>query len=120
MQTDLFSAPGLAELRALIAGALFATFLLGWLAHWLWARMAHAADPREDRANELVAELLVVEEERDRLIAEAQEAETAAKAEAAETRTKLETQLRQREAELEAAMEALRAARAETDSQRES
>lgn len=102
-------------LTGVIAGSLFAAFLIGWIAHWIWARMAAAADPREDRANELVAELMVVEEARDRALAEKRELEAALRGEAAETEALLQTQLRQREAELEATMDTLRAARAEIE-----
>ena len=118
MQTDPAAAPGLSELRLLIAGALFAAFLFGWSACWLWGRMARGSTHREDRANELVAELLIVEEARDRALAEARAVEAALRAEAEELRTVLETQLRQREAELEAAMDTLRAARADADAAR--
>ena len=118
MTTDLLSAPGPVGLRVMIAAAIFAVFLAGWLAHWLWSRLARAAAPREDRANELVAELLVVEEARDRAVADARATQAALRAEAEETRIRLEVQLREREAELAAAMETLRAARAETDEPR--
>ncbi|MEL6793003.1 MAG: hypothetical protein AAFU55_05900 [Pseudomonadota bacterium] len=106
------------ELTALIAATLFAAFLIGWIAHWVWARAARAASPREDRANELVAELLVVEEARDRALAEKRELEAALRGEAAETEALLQTRLREREAELEATMGALRAAREELEALR--
>ena len=102
-------------LTALIAGVLFATFLIGWIAHWVWSRMASAASPREDRANELVAELLIVEEARDRAEAEKRELESALRGEAAEAENLLQTRLREREAELEAAMAGLQNARAEIE-----
>ena len=111
-------APGRETLTAIVAGALFAAFLLGWIGHLVWARMARAASPREDRANELVAELLVVEAARDRAEAEKRELEAALRGEAAETEALLQTQLRQREAELEATMETLRSARAEIEALR--
>ena len=103
------------ELTALIAGALIAAFSIGWIAHWIWARMARAASPREDRANELVAELLIVEEARDRAEAEKRELEAALRGEAAEAESLLQTKLREREAELEAAMTGLQNARAEIE-----
>lgn len=102
-------------LTALIAATLLAAFLLGWVAHWIWAGMARAASPREDRANELVAELLIVEEARDRAEAEKRELEAALRGEAAETENLLQTKLREREAELEATMAGLQNARAEIE-----
>ena len=77
-----------------------------------------ACDELRDRANELVAELLVVEAARDRAEAEKRELEAALRGEAAETEALLQTQLRQREAELEATMETLRSARAEIEALR--
>lgn len=106
------------ELTALIAGALFTAFLIGWIAHWIWARMARAASPREDRANELVAELLIVEEARDRAFAEKEELEAALRGEAAEAEGLLQTKLREREAELEAMTAGLRSAREEVEALR--
>lgn len=88
-------------------------FALGWLAHWIWTRMARAASPRSDRADELAAELLLVEEERDRLIAGAEARAAAAEASAAERIATLEARLRAAEADLEAAMTGLREARRE-------
>ncbi|QIE55881.1 hypothetical protein G5B40_10740 [Pikeienuella piscinae] len=90
------------ELTISIAGALLTAFAIGWLAHWLWSRAARVASPRGDRADELAAELLEIEAERDRISAEAA-AEVAAAA----------ALLREREAELSAAMDGLGAARAE-------
>ena len=101
------------DLMIAVAGALFFAFLVGWLAHWLWAVMARASSPRADRADELVAELLIVEEARDRAEAEKRELEAALRGEAAEAETLLQTKLREREAELDAAMAGLRSAREE-------
>ena len=94
---------------------MFAAFLAGWVGHWIWSGMARAASPREDRANELVAELLIVEEARDRAEAEKRELEIALRGEAAEAEGLLQTRLREREAELEAAMAGLQNARAEIE-----
>lgn len=91
-----------AELAIAIAGALLTAFAIGWLAHWLCARALRVTSPRGDRADELAAELLRVEAARDRAETEATEAAAAAAA-----------LLRERDAELSAAMEALGAARAE-------
>ena len=103
------------ELTLVIAGCLFTAFLIGWLCHWIWSRMADASAPRGDRADELAAELLLVEDARDRALAEKRELEAALRGEAAETEALLQTQLRQREAELDATMEALRSARADAE-----
>jgi hypothetical protein len=101
------------ELTLAIASAVLAIFISGWLCHWLWSRMASAAAPRSDRANELVAELLIVEEQRDRAHAEKRELEAALRGEAANTENLLQSLLREREAELKAAMDGLRQARQE-------
>lgn len=96
----------------------FALFITGWIAHWGWTRLAAAASSRQDRADELVAELLIVEEERDRAIAERRELEIALRGEAESNEQLLQTKLREREAELEAAMDGLRAARQELENLR--
>ncbi|WP_340107168.1 hypothetical protein [Pikeienuella sp. HZG-20] len=96
-----------AEIAIAIAGALLAAFLVGWLAHSLWLRLISASSPRSDRADELAAELLTTEADRDRISAEARLAQEKAAA-----------ALREREAELQAAMEALGAARSEIEALR--
>ena len=106
------------DLTFAIAGAVLAVFLVGWLAHWLWSRMASAAAPRQDRANELVAELLIVEEQRDRAHAEKRELEAALRGEADQKEQLLQSLLREREAELKAAMDGLQQARQEIESLR--
>lgn len=106
------------SLALAIGGVVLLAFVTGWLAHWVWSRMASAAAPRGDRADELVAELLIVEDARDRALAEKRELERALRGEAAETEALLQTQLRQREAELEATMETLRSTRAELEAAR--
>lgn len=93
-----------ADIAIAIAGALLVAFILGWLAHWLFARLTGTPAERLDRADEVTAELLAVEDERDRIASEAREAARNAAA-----------LLREREAELEAAMEGLGAARAEIE-----
>jgi len=108
------------DLSIAIAGVVLAVFLIGWLSHWLWSRMASAASPRSDRADELVAELLIVEEQRDRAHAEKRELEAALRGEAREHGELLQSLLREREAELEAAMDGLRQARQENESLRSS
>lgn len=93
-----------ADIAIAIAGTLLVAFVLGWLAHWLFARLTARPAERRDRADEVAAELLLVETERDRIAAEAREAARNAAA-----------ILRERDAELEAAMEGLGAARAEIE-----
>lgn len=96
-----------AEIAIAIAGALLTAFLVGWLAHFLWLRLISASSPRGDRADELAAELLTAEADRDRISAEAGTAQEKAAA-----------ALREREAELRAAMEALGDARSEIEALR--
>ena len=103
------------DLTIAIGGALFVAFLFGWIGHWLWAAVTRAASPRADRANEMVAELMHVEEARDRAEAEKKELEAALRGEAAEATGLLQTKLREREAELEATMTGLRNAREELE-----
>lgn len=98
-----------------ISALFFAIFLAGWLAHWFWSRASRSSAERQDRADELVAELLIVEEQRDRAIADRHESEMNLRREAIAKETELETLLRQREAELEAAMDGLRDARQEVE-----
>lgn len=93
-----------AEIAIAIAGVALAAFIAGWLAHWLFMRLSAGPGERKDRADELAAELLAVEAERDRSVAVAKDAEESATA-----------RLREREAELAAAMDALGAARAEIE-----
>ncbi len=103
------------DLTLAIAGAVLVVFLIGWVSHWLWSWLARAASPRSDRADELVAELLIVEEQRDRAHAEKRELETALRGEAKEHEQLLQSLLREREAELAAAMDGLRRARQEIE-----
>ncbi|MFV0473569.1 MAG: hypothetical protein ACK5MQ_05105 [Pikeienuella sp.] len=93
-----------AELAIAIAGALLVTFAIGWLAHWLWSRALGLSSPRSDRADELAAELLIVETERDRIRNEAEEAAQTADA-----------AIRERAAEIEALLDGLGEARAEIE-----
>lgn len=96
-----------ADITIAVTGGLLAAFTLGWLAHWLWARMLNASAPRADSADELAAELLKVEEERDSAIMEARRGETEAKA-----------TLRERTAELNAAMDSIASMREELETLR--
>lgn len=110
------------ELAAAVAGVLLVAFALGWLAHWAWAWLQRAEwsryASREDRADELAAELLALEAARDEAEAEARSREAAFRSDAEETQAGLESRLREREAELAATMDGLRAARAEIEAMR--
>lgn len=102
-----------AELAAALGGLLFLSFAAGWGAHWLWSRAAAVSAPRQDRADELAAELLVVEAARDAALAEAAAREAALREEALSVRSSAEATAREREAEMEALSAGLRAAREE-------
>ncbi|MEM7524232.1 MAG: hypothetical protein AAF360_10830, partial [Pseudomonadota bacterium] len=101
------------DLTLAIAGVLMLAFIAGWAAHWAWVRMAAGLSPRSDRADELAAELMVVEADRDARVAAAEAETSATRAAAEDAETQLRTQLTERGAELEAAMEGLRSARRE-------
>ncbi len=101
------------ELALALGAPLLAAFAAGWLARWLWGRALAASSPRGDRADELAAELLLGEAERERMRA-AHEAALSAAREAAETEAeRLRQELRERGAEIEALDAGLRAAREE-------
>ncbi len=102
-----------AELAAALGGLLFLAFAAGWGAHWLWSRAASASAPRQDRADELAAELLLVEAARDAALAESAAREAAAREEAGAVRSSAEAAAREREAEMQALSAGLRAAREE-------
>jgi hypothetical protein len=87
-----------------IAIILFVAFVLGWLAHWLLARFSQVSSADLDEMDALAKALHDAEETRDQAIAYLQSRET-----------ELTGQLSQTEAELRAAMEGLREARAETE-----
>ena len=106
------------ELAAALGGLLFLAFAAGWAAHWLWSRAARAASPRRDRADELVAELLLVEEAREREQAEAAAREAALIEAAAAERAAATARERAQAAEREALDSGLRAARAEIEALR--
>lgn len=107
-----------AGLAASIAGALLTAFALGWVSHWLWARMARAASPRQDRADELAHELLNLEADRGREALAAADREAALRAEADAAAAKAAATLREREAELSALRDGLRSAREEMEALR--
>ena len=83
---------------------LFVAFLFGWFAHWLVHRFTRITQGEMGEVDKLAQQLSEVEESRDEAIAWFQEREA-----------KMENQLAQTEAELRAAMEGLREARAEAE-----
>jgi chromosome segregation ATPase len=87
-----------------IAIILFVAFGLGWLAHWLVARFSRVSHADLGEMEALARALHDAEETRDQAIAYLQSRET-----------ELTSQLSQTEAELRAAMEGLREARAEAE-----
>jgi hypothetical protein len=87
-----------------IAIILFVAFVLGWLAHWLVARFSRVSSADLGEMEALARALHDAEETRDQAIAYLQSREG-----------ELTSQLSQTEAELRAAMDGLREARAETD-----
>lgn len=99
-------------LLALSIAALLLLFaLLGWMLHWLWHRATGHAAAEEAHKAGLIARLHAAETARDAALAELalREADAARGAEA----EILARHLAERDAELAATMEALRAARAE-------
>lgn len=92
------------QLTFATAVVLFLAFGLGWLAHWLVARLSRVAGGDVSEMDHLAQSLHEAEEMRDEAILylESREAE-------------LMGQLASTEAELKAAMEGLRDARAETE-----
>ncbi|AHM03129.1 hypothetical protein roselon_00700 [Roseibacterium elongatum DSM 19469] len=87
-----------------IAIILFVAFALGWLARWLVNRFSQVSSADLGEMEELARALHDAEETRDQAIAYLQQRET-----------ELTNQLSQTEAELRAAMEGLREARAESE-----
>jgi len=83
---------------------LFVAFLFGWFAHWLVHRFARIGDGDMNEVDRLAQQLHEVEEHREEVIAYFQDREAA-----------LSNQITQTEAELRAAMEGLREARAEAE-----
>jgi capsule polysaccharide export protein KpsE/RkpR len=92
------------ELILVIAGLLFAAFALGWAAHWLVRRITRVDQSDLGELERMAQALNAAEELRDQAITyiEAREAE-------------LTRELRQTQAELAAAMDGLRNARAEAE-----
>lgn len=86
---------------------LFIAFTLGWFANWLVHRFSRVAQSDVDQLERMSQELHEAEETRDQAIVYLQQREA-----------ELTNQLSQTEAELEAAMDGLRAARHEAESLR--
>tara|TARA_B100001778_G_scaffold212456_1_gene175971 strand:- start:117 stop:452 length:336 start_codon:yes stop_codon:yes gene_type:complete len=79
---------------------LFLTFLLGWLSRWLLQRLNMASEKDLNDLNKISAALLEAEEDNEK---------------AKNRELELNKKISQLEAELEAAMDGLRAARLETE-----
>ena len=79
---------------------LFLTFLLGWLSRWLLQRLNMVSERDLNDLNKISAALFEVEEKNEK---------------ARNRELELDKKISQLEAELEAAMDGLRAARLETD-----
>lgn len=97
----------------IFGGGAFAAFLLGWLAHWLWALTTRPRAHEAERVEQLASELLQAEAERDAFRTAKETTETTLTHDFSERAEDLEAKLREREAELAAAMEGLGEARRE-------
>ena len=93
-----------AEFIAATAAILFMAFLAGWFTHWLVSRLTRVTRSEMDDLDRLAQELHQAEEAHDETAAYFQNREA-----------ELTNRLSQIEAELEAAMDGLRASRAEAD-----
>ena len=87
---------------------LFAAFLVGWFAHWLVHRFTRVNQGDFGELDKMAKELHEAEEERDQVVASYGEKEA-----------EITNQLNQTQAELDAAMEGLRVARAEAEDLRD-
>ena len=92
------------EFVAATAAILFMAFLAGWFTHWLISRITRVTRSDMDDLDKMAQELHQAEEERDSTTAFYQQREA-----------ELSNKLSQTEAELEAAMDGLRASRAEAE-----
>ncbi|MGR3494420.1 hypothetical protein [Citreimonas sp.] len=90
------------------AAILFVSFCLGWFSHWLIHRFGKVRQTDVDELERMGRELHEAEETRDQAITYLQQREA-----------ELTNQLAQTEAELSAAMEGLREARAEAEDLRD-
>lgn len=106
------------DLALWIAAALFAAFALGWVAHWIWSVTTRKRSPESLRVEAIAADLLEAEAQRDAVSEAKAETETTLSSEFTAREEELEVKLRETQAELEAAMEGLRAARQESSDHR--
>lgn len=86
------------------AAILFVAFMAGWFAHWLISRITRVTRSAMDDLDRMAQELHQAEEERDHAVTFMQQREA-----------ELINKMTQTEAELEAAMDGLRAARTESE-----
>lgn len=86
------------------AAILFVAFVAGWFAHWLISRITRVTRSDMDDLDRMAQELHQAEDERDQAVDYLHKREN-----------DLTNQLNQTEAELRAAMDGLRAARAESE-----
>jgi len=93
-----------AEFIMATAIVLFVAFCAGWLAHWLLNRVLRVANAEMNELDQMAQKLHEAEEARDEAAVYVQQRES-----------EMQNQLAQAEAELRAAMEGLRDARAEAE-----
>ncbi|MEM9969571.1 MAG: hypothetical protein AAF762_00515 [Pseudomonadota bacterium] len=96
-----------AEFIFATAAILFVAFMAGWFAHWLISRITRVTRSDMDDLDRLAQELHEAEEQRDQAVTYMQQREA-----------ELTNKMTQTEAELTAAMDGLRDARAETENLR--
>ncbi|WP_316015181.1 hypothetical protein [Roseobacter sp. HKCCA0434] len=88
------------ELILAMTAALMGAFVLGWLLRWLYGSLARAGTSRVETVEDMTSRL-----------AQAEEGQAAIAAQLAATDQSLRAQLREKQAELDAAMDGLRGAR---------
>ena len=101
------------DLALTLAAALFAAFTFGWIAHWLWSAITRKRSPEALRVEAMAADLLEVDAQRIAVTEAKAQSEAEMSSEFTAREHELATKLRETEAELEAAMDGLRAARQE-------
>ncbi|MFS4437141.1 hypothetical protein ACMA5I_02895 [Paracoccaceae bacterium GXU_MW_L88] len=90
------------ELTWIVAGGIFAAIVLGWILHWIYSMLAHP-HRKEAQTAELATRLH-----------DAEEALTEARQQAQKLEADMNFRLGQKQAEYDAAMEALEEARLQT------
>lgn len=93
------------ELTLLVTGALLVAVLVGWVLHWIYARMNNPSGPRSIKQTARMAERLH----------DAEDAQHAAETRLATVEADLGQRIAEMQAELDAAHESLEAARDETE-----